>query len=368
MRILYLRDYLTVHDHRFLRAIQSQGHVPVVVCLEADSRGNPCRSGDLLGMHASVEQIAAIAADKSVDLVHAGPVHTVACAAASSIPPELPLVVVSWGRDVLHDCDDNSRYLDQALVAIDRASVVLADCEAVKRRILEWRPGIGVPFVLFPWGVDLKRFDADALATGMEKRRVLGWTTRPVFISTRSWEPIYGVDLLVAAFADLLPRHSDARLILIGDGSQRERIIGEIDRRGVAGSIHLAGAVREQDLPAWYAAADVYVSSSRCDGSSVSLLEAMATGMPALVHFEHGNPEWITDGVNGWLVDCRSRADLLRGMQRALGDASSWAPMGVINRDIVGARADWSKNAVKLTEAYRLARVASGGSGNAHEC
>ena len=70
---------------------------------------------------------------------------------------------------------------------------------------------------------------------------------------------------------------------------------------GLEDKVHFAGQVDYVDLPKYYRVAHLYLSASIVDGSSVSLLEAMSCGIPALVSDIPGNREWVVPGRNGWL-------------------------------------------------------------------
>jgi glycosyltransferase involved in cell wall biosynthesis len=354
MRVLYVRNGITAHDRRFLDAIVNQGHVPIVV--ELGGGGAAPSGGDLRLARITAEPgaLRAIALDNAVDIAHVGPIPTLGCVAAANLPPQLPLVVVSWGSDILRDCDDHA-VREQALRAIDRANAILVDCESVRQRILDWRPAIETPFCCFPWGIDLRRYSESYSEEAAALREDLGWAGNVVFISTRSWEPAYGIDILLAAFALVAERDDEARLLLIGDGSLRPQILGEIARRGLARRVHIPGRIEESRLPLWYAAANLYVSSSPCDGTSVSLLEAMASRLPAIVHERFGNTEWIRPRQNGWLADCRDPLSLGAAMSDALQQRERWAAMGQANRARTIADADWAKRSLLLTDAYRMA-------------
>lgn len=354
MRVLYVRDGINAHDRRFLRAAVAQGHEPIVV--ELTENGMSPLPADLPLEHyaASAAALPSIAADKAVDVAHVGPIPTVGWRAAGSLPPELPLVLVSWGSDILRDCDD-AAVRGRALQALDRADVILVDCAAVRRRIRDWRPSMATPFVTFPWGIELSRYVAPEASTAAQLRAELKWTDRTVFISTRSWEPGYGIEVLLAAFALVAERDAEARLLLLGDGTLHARVGAEIGRLGLDERIRTPGRVAESRLPVWYSAADLYVSSSACDGTSVSLLEAMASGLPAIVHERFGNIEWIRPGQNGWLADCEDAASLAAAMSEAAHERRQWAGMGRANRARVFADADWATNSLRLTDAYRLA-------------
>ena len=115
--------------------------------------------------------------------------------------------------------------------------------------------------------------------------------------------------------------------------------------------VQFAGQVRQDDLPDYYCSADLYVSASHSDGSSVSLMEALASGLPAIVSDIPGNREWITPGEQGWLFpdgDDEALASLILQAYRS-------APLPALSsrRQLAEQRADWPRN-FKTIEAYQL--------------
>src|SRR5207244_9134549 len=106
-----------------------------------------------------------------------------------------------------------------------------------------------------------------------------------------------------------------------------------------------------------FRAVDLYVSCSLSDGSSVSLLEAMATGLPVVVSDTPGNREWVVSGKNGWLAPVGD-ADAFAGhlITSIRSGSSARARISQANRGIAERRADWSRNSGQLRPAYeRLA-------------
>lgn len=351
MRILYVRDSITVHDRRFIAAIGAQGHIAQVVRLARGQNGTTSEHGfPVRNLPAS--ELASYAVSEGADVAHAGPLHTIAQQVAANLPAELPLLAVSWGSDVLHDCVTDPILRACALEAVDRASAILVDCDAVLQMLRTWRPRLATPVISFPWGVDPDNYSR---GSPLDWRERLGWREHCVLLSTRSWEPIYGVETLVRAFALLMKSSDNVRLVLAGDGSLRERILAEIRLHDLDAFVHTPGRLSEGDLASWYADADLYVSSSLCDGSSVSLLEAMASRKPVVVHGEHGNLEWVEENVNGWLADCAVAESLAQGIRNALLNRARWRAIGEMNRDIVLRRADWRVNSRKLSTAYDAA-------------
>jgi glycosyltransferase involved in cell wall biosynthesis len=131
---------------------------------------------------------------------------------------------------------------------------------------------------------------------------------------------------LVRAVAALPPESCE--LLIVGEGPDRARLETEIDRLGVAQRVRLAG--ERSDVPELLADADVFVLSSASEGMPISVLEAMAAGLPVVASRVGGLPELVPDGEAGLLVapgDTEGLAEALRRLiadpqlRRRLGDA-----------------------------------------------
>ena len=140
------------------------------------------------------------------------------------------------------------------------------------------------------------------------------------------------------------------------------------ERRGGAGvitsySIHytklydvkFGGQISQNELPRWYHWADVYISPSHVDGSSVSLMEALACGLPCLVSDIPGNREWVTEGENGWLFPDGDAEALAAKILQVLNQRELLPKIGSAARAVAEERADWKKNSAKLMQAYQQA-------------
>jgi glycosyltransferase involved in cell wall biosynthesis len=149
--------------------------------------------------------------------------------------------------------------------------------------------------------------------------------------------------------------------LLLGAGTQDGTVRKFITMHRLNEVVATPGVVDADELPRWFRAAKGYISCSRSDGTSVSLLEAMATGLPVVVSDVAANREWVTDGENGWLVPAGARQQLA---ERLLKVATlSHAERGAIakrNQEVVAVRADWDKNFPHLLDLYdRLVRAAA---------
>jgi glycosyltransferase involved in cell wall biosynthesis len=294
--------------------------------------------------------------DLRTSVALAGPVPTAAFLLA--LTGFGPFVAMSWGSDLLVDARQSRVGGAKAAYALRRAAGFFGDCQAVADEARRLAPLADDRVVLFPWGIDHNQFFAGP--PSLTLRRELGWEDKRVVICTRSWEPVYAVDVLVRAFAAAAPEFADARLLLLGDGSQATDIQKLIGRMDVRDRVHAPGRIGYDSLPEYFRLADVYASSALSDGSSVSLLEAMACGLPAIVTGAFGNLEWVRPGENGWLAEPGSVESLAGCLREALAaPADRLAEIGRVNAAVARERADWDRNFPRLSEL--LQRVADKG-------
>jgi glycosyltransferase involved in cell wall biosynthesis len=161
------------------------------------------------------------------------------------------------------------------------------------------------------------------------------------------------VDVFARAFLQAARQRPELRLFMLGNGSLAPQIhkllMPLIDR------VQFAGQISYDKLPEYYHAADLYVSASHSDGSSVTLMEALASGLPVLVSDIPGNREWIAGNADGWLFPDGDVDALAQALVDAVDARQSLDEIGENARALAEGRADWSKNAEKLIQAYDLA-------------
>jgi glycosyltransferase involved in cell wall biosynthesis len=150
---------------------------------------------------------------------------------------------------------------------------------------------VGVPAVPIPNIVDVERFR-------FRVRRPL----RPVFFANRNLEPLYNVGCVLRAFGRIQERWPEARLMLAGDGSQREALHSEAERMGLR-NIQWIGRVAPDRISDLYDEADIYLNSSDIDNMPTSLIEAFAAGLPVVTTRAGGIPYIVEDEATGMLVD-----------------------------------------------------------------
>jgi phosphatidylinositol alpha-1,6-mannosyltransferase len=158
-----------------------------------------------------------------------------------------------------------------------------------------------------------------------------------------------GQDVLVAAWPRVLARHPDARLLLVGGGPDERKLRRAIAARGLQDSVVLTGAVPHADLPAHYAAGDVFAMPCRTrrggldvEGLGMVFLEASACGLPVVAGTSGGAPETVQERVTGHVVEPRSPAVVATTIADLLDDPARRAAMGAAGRAWVEQRWSWT--------------------------
>ncbi len=357
MRVLYLTNGQTPHDLRFATALAGTTHDVHVLSLQGITTGWPEQvhvvnwepvEKNWLRVQLQVPRLKAVIRELAPDVIHAGPMQWPAFLAAAA--GAHPLVSMSWGSDLLVEAKRNLHTRRITSLALARTDVLVGDSKCILESARSF--GYKGPYFQFPWGVDLAHF-APGGVTGLRKR--LGWEQDTVLLSVRSFESLYDVDTIVSAFCQASQVRSDLRLLVYGAGSRENVLRRKVEAAGMTAKVHFGGMVGLQELPEVYRSADLYVSASHSDGASVSLMEALACGLPALVSDIPGNREWIEPGVNGWRFGVGDAEELSSNFLRFDKDSIQTTEMKARNRLLAEQRADWTKNFPILLQAYEQA-------------
>lgn len=364
-RVLYFSRDLTTHDFRFLTSLAATEMDVYYLRLEKKNSGLkenslpeeitilPCLNQEikngLENLPSLVSQLREIINQIKPDIVHAGPIQS--CAFISALTGFSTLVSMSWGSDILVDSEKDFLWKWVTEYTLNRTSVFIGDCEAVKEKAIQFGV-LDQRIILFPWGIDLSQYQP---GKNLQFRNKLGWTDQFVLLSLRTWEKIYGVDIVAKAFVAASKSEPDLRLILLGKGSQETEIKEIFNDAGIMDHVYLGGVAAQNELPDYYQASDLYISASYSDGSSVSLMEALASGLPVLVSDIPGNQEWINQAENGYLFETGSVEKLTNAILNIVKNKNLLPQIRQEARKTAEKKANWDENFPKLLEAYQLA-------------
>jgi glycosyltransferase involved in cell wall biosynthesis len=237
--------------------------------------------------------------------------------------------------------------------AVRRADRVLADSQSTADDLADL---LGAPvekISVVPGGVE-PRFrrvrDAEQLKRVQTRYRLPQW----FILSVGTLEPRKNFPQLISAYAQLrrqtgLPHE----LVIAGKpGWLYQEIYDRVKDEGLTQHVHFPGFVADEDLPALYTLADLFVFPSLYEGFGLPPLEAMACGAPVVVSDNSSLPEAV--GNAALLVKAEDQEALTDAMARILGNANLRARLTDLGR-AQAARFTWRNSAEKLLEAYQRA-------------
>ena len=135
-------------------------------------------------------------------------------------------------------------------------------------------------------------------------------------------EPIKGMDLVVPAFAEVLKKFPEVRLLVVGDGSLRATMELQAAELGCADRITWVGRQPQEELAHWYGRMDIVLMPSRSEGFGLTAIEAMANGCVMVASNVGGLPEVVRDGVCGLLHRTEDLHDMAAKVSKLLDDAA----------------------------------------------
>ncbi|HEY1331437.1 MAG TPA: glycosyltransferase family 4 protein [Actinomycetota bacterium] len=272
---------------------------------------------------------------------------------------DVPSVVMTHGAEVwMARTPALSAGFRTALAA---AAEVTAVSEYTAGALRSSLPPGRAPTVLYP-GVDESRFSPSV--SGDQVRARFGVQGRPVVLCVSRLVPRKGQDVLIRAVADVRRLAPGAVVLVVGEGPYRERL----ERLAVDapdGSVIMAGEVADADLPAHYAAADVFAMPCRSrwagqevEGFGIVFLEASATGVPVVAGRSGGAAEAVEDERTGLLVEGREPKAVALAVGRLLRERGVGEAMGRAGRERVESSFTWSGQARRLVDV--LSRAVAG--------
>ncbi|OZV84628.1 alpha-(1-2)-phosphatidylinositol mannosyltransferase [Micromonospora echinospora] len=208
-------------------------------------------------------------------------------------------------------------------------------------------------------GVDVDAYHPDV--DGEAVRMRLGLTDRPVVVCVSRLVPRKGQDTLIRALPEIRRRVPDAALLVVGGGPYRGTLEKLARQTGVERDVVFTGTVPAAELPAHYAAGDVYAMPCRTrnrgldvEGLGIVYLEASATGLPVVAGDSGGAPDAVREGETGYVVRGRDTAQLADRVATLLADRDLARQFGAAGRAWVEREWRWE------TQARRLAALLAG--------
>jgi glycosyltransferase involved in cell wall biosynthesis len=263
--VTYIGRNNNIHDQRFVKVLSKKFKVLEIYTQDIGSKPIPI---DLFA---------------DVSLIVAGPLTD----AISAIPIGLKLPILG----ISHAFDVNMEFNDPAIKEnIARCAAIISDCEHITK-ILRGTYNFTKKIHEVPWGCD-RHFFSKAKIQFDNKLKIL---------VTRNWFPMYQNNVIVNALKIIELRKLDFSCTFIGDGPQLDDQRQLLTKMPETLDIQFLGHQTKANIR--HAMSDnwIYISAASSDGTSISLLEAMAAGMICITTDFPSNKEWIEHSISGFL-------------------------------------------------------------------
>jgi glycosyltransferase involved in cell wall biosynthesis len=330
------------------------GMVPAVCCLdepgdwagELTARGIPVVAlGRRAGFHPSLAtQIAAIARRVGASVIHCHHYSPyVYGALATLLNRNCGLVFTEHGR--LSDAvPSRKRRLVNPWLARIPGAIVAVSADLKRHMVAEGFPERRVEVIYNGIAVGARAAEDDRAAV----RTSLGLPLDAFVVgSVARLDPVKNLGSLLQAHASVLAAIPDARLVVVGTGPEQASL--EADARAIGIGEHVIFAGYRADARRVMSAFDLYVNCSTYEGVSLTILEAMAAGLPVVATTVGGNPEVVVDGETGLLVLARGAPPLAAAIAALGSDSQRGRRMGEAGR----RRVESAFSIERMVDEYR---------------
>jgi L-malate glycosyltransferase len=339
MRVLLLGDVHSVHTHRWVEALDGECDLlvagfgePTFQCEYAPLGSRRVHDVQLL---AALPRLHQVIKSFRPQVLNAHFVASYGIVADLSTR-RVPIVQTAWGSDILEAKPRWHNALIQR--ALERAAVVVHDAAPVAERILQIAPRTRVVAAYF--GPE----KAWCETPRCEARRIL---------SPRQLRPLYNIRTVVGAFRELTKTIYGWTLDILTGGSDSREYLQHADDLPNGNRILMWPHIDRLQLQQRFLEASIFCSVPNSDGTSVALLEGMASGSFPIASDLPANRAWICDGENGLLVPAGDQRRLEVALRRAMADEDLRLAAREINRPLIAERASWERAVTSVLGEYR---------------
>lgn len=297
------------------------------------------------------KRLAAVAKEYQIDVMHAHQYTPFFYAALARIlgGARFQLILTEHGRhypDIVSPLRRTinrmvlSRYADAVNACCRFSAVALARNDGFKRLSVD----------VIENGIEYDRYQTQPDRASLRKRLGLDSARRYIAVVAR-FHPVKDHETLINAFAQLCAQYDDVDLLLIGDGALREKLDTQVKSLRIEGRVQFLGV--RSDVPDILQAVDIFALTSLCEAASLTLLEAMAAGLPVVVTDVGGNPEIVRQGIDGYLAPRQDVNGIAQALKKLLDTPHLAKVMGSSGRERVREQYTLARTINRYHQLYR---------------
>ncbi len=264
-----------------------------------------------------------------------------------------PFLLSVWGSDVYDFPHYSKRNLKLIVKNLQSAELICSTSHAMARVTKALCPDLR-EIAVTPFGVDTTKFKP---APSSNKKETITIGT------VKKLRNKYGIDILIRSFAAMresiqkkdLELYSRLRLMIVGEGADKETLVELTAKLGVSDVTRFVGAIPYADVPEYLNNIDVYAALSRLDSESfgVAIIEASACGLPVVVSDADGPSEVVVHGKTGIIVPRENVEESAMALEKLVMNSGLRTQLGTSGRSHVVDTYDWEKSVDIMENVYK---------------
>lgn len=349
MKICFLGDGNSIHIRRWLDSFHDRGHeVHLITFSKVELKHIIVHKiGDVdININGSnwkymfsIMQIKKLLRKINPDIVNAHFVTSYGFLAA--LAGARLLVVSAWGTDILVTPRRNKIYKAITKYALNKAKLVTSDSDFMSEAINKLT---NTAVLTVPMGVESSLCFEDRKESNDEIK----------ILSLRTVNKNSNIDVIVKAFSKLVASNEDNRfkLIITNDGPEMENIKALVKELNLENSVIIKGFVSRDKLIELLYSSHIHITVPNSDSTSVTLLEAMASGIITIASDIPANREWIKHNESGLIAENIDAESIRVCMEYAMNDSEFKQKAAGLSREVILKRAIWSQNMQLVEQKY----------------
>jgi glycosyltransferase involved in cell wall biosynthesis len=212
--------------------------------------------------------------------------------------------------------------------------------------------------IVIPNGVDIEKFKLDSPAPIILENIVAKWEGKTILGFLGSLKSWHGVERIIDILPILINENKDVRFLIIGDGSERERLEKKINDLELSSYVHITGFLDYKDIPGAINIMDIalapYHSIDHFHFSPLKVFEYMGMGKPVISPNLGQCSELIETDVNGVLIQENTNEALMQAIVDLVNNENKRKLLGKNAREFIAENYTWKVNAEKISKAIKL--------------
>ncbi|MEK6647173.1 MAG: glycosyltransferase family 4 protein [Candidatus Firestonebacteria bacterium] len=270
-----------------------------------------------------------------------------------------PLVLSTWGSDVLVAPVESIRHRLMLKYAVSNADVITVESQYIKNILKDKYKVSENKLAIFSWGTDCNVFSIRYTEEVEKLRNKLGIQNgQTVILSPRSLFPIYNIYTIVQSISDVLQQNPDTVFVFLRGSCNldyEKKIQNLVAKLNIERNCKfIEDFLSPCEMAVLYNLSDIFISIPFSDSVSISLLEGMACGTIPLVNSLPVNCELIKDEINGLIIPNTAKDELAKKINYAIKNKNTFKTrFADYNQKYILEEHNWHKNAVKMEEIYK---------------